>query len=155
MKGEVIGITTAKYSGTSNSGASIEGIGFAIPIDDVSGLINDLATLGYIKSAYLGVSVSDMNAEAANYYGMPVGAYVESVDQGFAAANAGVKPKDIIVELGGISVGSVNDLTRALRNFEAGDKTVIVVYRGGKEIRLNIILSEKPGQEAANPNPEG
>ena len=60
MKGEIIGITTAKYSGTTTSGASIEGIGFAIPIDDVGGLVDDLMNYGYVTGAYLGVMVDDL-----------------------------------------------------------------------------------------------
>ena len=144
MRGEVIGITTAKYSGTSSSGATIEGVGFAIPIDDVSGLLSDLATYGYVTGAYLGVSVSDMDAAAANYYGMPVGAYVQKVEKGFAAERAGIQPKDIITSIGGIPVENVNDLTRALRNFNAGDLTVVTIYRGGREMNLKITLDEKP-----------
>ena len=144
MKGEVIGITTAKYSGTSSSGASIEGVGFAIPSDDVIGILEDLMTHGYITGAYLGVSVSDMNAEAANYYGLPMGAYVQAVEQGYAAQRAGVQAKDIIVKIGDYDVDNVNGLTRALRNFTAGDETVIVVYRGGKEMKLPIVLDAKP-----------
>ena len=144
MRGEVIGITTAKYSGTSSSGATIEGVGFAIPIDDVSSLLSDLATHGYITGAYLGVSVSDMDPAAANYYGMPVGAYVNGVEQGYAAQRAGIQPKDIITSIGGIRVETVNDLTRALRGFHAGDLTVITVYRGGRELNLKITLDEKP-----------
>jgi len=144
MRGEVIGITTAKYSGTSSSGATIEGVGFAIPIDDVSGLLSDLATYGYVTGAYLGVSVSDMDASAASYYGIPVGAYVQKVEQGYAAQRAGIQPKDIITSLGDVRVENVNGLTRALRGFKAGDTTVITVYRSGKEINLEITLDEKP-----------
>ena len=144
MKGEVIGITTAKYSGTSSSGATIEGIGFAIPIDDVAGLLSDLATYGYVTGAYLGVSVSDMDPTAANYYGLPMGAYVQKVDAGYAAQRAGIQPKDIITKIGGIRVENVNDLTRALRNFKAGDLTVITICRGGREIELKITLDAKP-----------
>jgi len=144
MRGEVIGITTAKYSGTSSSGATIEGVGFAIPIDDVSGLLSDLATYGYVTGAYLGVSVSDMDASAASYYGIPVGAYVQTVEQGYAAQRAGIQPKDIITSLGDVRVKNVNELTRALRGFKAGDTTVITVYRSGKEINLEITLDEKP-----------
>ncbi len=146
MRGEVIGITTAKYSGTSSSGATIEGIGFAIPIDDVSSLLSDLATYGYVTGAYLGVSVSDTNAEAAAYFGAPVGAYVEEVVDGFAAQKAGLKVKDIIVKLGDYEVENVNDLTRALRNFSAGDTTTLTVYRSGQEVSLSITLDEKPVQ---------
>lgn len=154
MRGEVIGITTAKYSGTSASGATIEGIGFAIPIDDVSGLLSDLATYGYVTGAYLGVSVSDMDPDAASYYGLPVGAYVQMVENGYAAQRAGVQPKDIITSIGGIAVENVNDLTRALRNFKAGDLTVITVYRGGMEMQLKITLDEKPAAQS-DTVPEG
>lgn len=154
MRGEVIGITTAKYSGTSSSGASIEGVGFAIPIDDVVGLLSDLATYGYVTGGYLGVMVSDMNAEAASYYGMPVGAYVEEVTPGYAAQKAGLRAKDIIVELGGHQVKNVNGLTRALRNFKAGDEVTVVVYRGGQELSLTVVLDEKPVEQPTASVPE-
>jgi serine protease Do len=144
MKGEVVGITTAKYSGTSGGGATIEGIGFAIPIDDVTGLLADIGSYGYVTGAYLGVTVSDMNATAADYYGLPMGAYVQKVDAGLAAERAGIQPKDIITSVGGIPVGSVNDLTRALRNFKAGDLTVVTVYRGGREMNFHVTLDAKP-----------
>ena len=144
MYGEVIGITTAKYSGTSNSGASIEGIGFAIPIDDVADMIDDLVTHGYITGAYLGVMVQDVNAETANMYDFPVGAYVVDVTDGSCAQKAGLKKKDIITNLGGHDVTSIADLTRALRHFEAGDTTTITVYRSGQEVYLEITLDEKP-----------
>lgn len=149
MKGEVIGITTAKYSGNSSSGASIEGVGFAIPIDDVSGMLSDLATYGYVTGAYLGVSVSDMDASAASYYGMPMGAYVQEAVEGYAAAKAGVQVKDIIVALGEYEVENVNDLTRALRKFSAGETTTITVFRGGREMELSITLDEKPQNTSA------
>lgn len=146
MRGEVIGITTAKYSGTSSSGATIEGVGFAIPIDDVVDILDDLAAYGYVTGGYLGVMVSDMDPEAANYYGMPVGAYVQEVTQGYAAQKAGLRAKDIIVELGGYEVRNVNGLTRALRHFKAGDETTIVVYRSGQRVSLTIVLDEKPAE---------
>ena len=146
MRGEVIGITTAKYSGTSSTGASIEGVGFAIPIDDVVDILTDLATYGHVTGGYLGVMVSDMDPEAANYYGIPVGAYVQEVTPGYAAQRAGLRAKDIIVELGGYEVRNVNGLTRALRHFEAGDETTIVVYRGGQRMTITIVLDEKPAE---------
>ena len=151
MKGEVVGITTAKYSGSSSSGATIEGIGFAIPIDDVASMINDLIHFGYVTGAYLGVMVSDVDAESANYYGMPVGAYVQEVTPGYAAEVAGVKVKDIIVALGDYEVSSVSELTRTLRNFSAGETTTITVYRGGAEKVLPITLDEKPQNTETTP----
>ena len=122
-------------------------MGFAIPIDDVKGLLSDLATYGYITGAYLGVSVSDMDSAAASYYGLPMGAYVQEATEGYAAAKAGVQEKDIIVALGDIKVTNVNSLTRALRNFAAGDQTTITVFRSGREMKLDITLDAKPGQE--------
>ncbi len=144
MKGEVVGITTAKYSGSSASGATIEGIGFAIPMDDVIGMVEDLVNYGYVTGAYLGVMVSDMDAEAASYYGMPVGAYVQEVTAGYCAERAGLQAKDIIVALGEHEVKNVSGLTRALRSFKAGDTTTITVYRSGERLVLSITLDEKP-----------
>lgn len=144
MNGEVVGIITAKYSGTSGSGASIEGIGFAIPIDDVVKKISDLKEFGYVTGAYLGVSVQDMDRTVAEYYGLPMGAYVASVTEGFCAKEAGVQAKDIIVALGEHQVTGINSLTNALQNFAAGDTTTITVWRGGLEVELEITLDEKP-----------
>jgi len=143
MKGQVVGITTAKYSGTSNSGASIEGIGFAIPMDDVIGIIEDLREFGYVAGAYLGVMVKNVE-EAAQSYGLPAGAFVEEATSGSAAAKAGIRNQDIIVNLGGYDIKSVTDLTRALRRFEAGQATTVTVYRAGQTVNLTVILDERP-----------
>ena len=144
MRGEVVGITTAKYSGTSASGASIEGLSFAIPIDDLKKSMEDLMTQGYIRSAYLGIRGMDVEAAAVDTYGLPKGAYVESVEPEGAAAAAGVQPKDIITALGDHPVDSFNALARALRAFQAGDRTQITVYRAGQTLVLDITLSERP-----------
>ena len=141
--GEVVGITTAKYSGTSASGASIEGIGFAIPIDDVMGMLDDLKEFGYVTGAYIGVYVRDVDANAQSY-GIPAGAYVENNIPGYAAEKAGIKAGDIIVDVGGYEVRSVSELTRVLRRFEGGQTTVVTVYRSGSMVELSITLDEKP-----------
>ena len=158
MKGEVVGITTAKYSGASSSGASIESIGFAIPIDDVIGMLNDLKDYGYVTGAYLGVMVSDMDEQTAAYYGFPVGVYIQEITPGYCAEKAGLQAKDIIVKLGDYKVERLTDLTRALRNFKAGDTTEITVYRGGAEVTVQITLDEKPVDASAavpQEQPEG
>ena len=156
MKGEVVGITTAKYSGSSASGATIESIGFAIPIDDVSGMVQDLMDYGYVTGAYLGVMVSNMPEELAKYYKMPMGARVEEVTPGYCAEKAGMKAGDIIVKLGGQKVENVTELTRALRKFKAGDTTEVVVFRSGAEVTLTITLDEKPqSTESAEQNNGG
>ena len=147
MKGEVVGITTAKYSGTSDSGASIEGIGFAIPMDDVAGLVEDIMEFGYVKSPYLGVNIYNVDPDTSRMYNVPMGCLVDSVVAGGSAAEAGVKASDIITALGGYQVDSITDLTRALRKFEVGDTTTITIYRSGQELVLNITLGEKPREE--------
>ena len=150
MKGEVIGITTAKYSGNSSSGASIEGIGFAIPIDDVMTVVSDLMEFGYVKSAYMGIMVRDMDMTTAEIYGLPVGVYVDSVELDGPAAEAGMKAKDIIIGIGQFSVSNRSDLTKALRSFAPGDTTTVRVFRAGAELELTITLTERP-KDADNP----
>lgn len=144
MAGEVVGITTAKYSGYSTSGAAIEGIGFAIPIDDVIDMIEDLRTVGYITGAYLGVTVRDVNAQLAAEYGLPLGTRVEEVVSGVSADRAGIQVGDIIIDLGGYEIENISDLSRALRMFDAGDKTTITVFRSGAAVVLEITLDAKP-----------
>jgi len=154
MKGEVIGITTAKYSGSSNSGASIEGIGFAIPMDDVMGILQDLRDYGYVKGAYLGVSVVTMDPAVAEAYGLPTGSKVSLVEPKYCAAKAGVQVGDIIIAMAGQDVSGNSDLLSILRQFRPGDTTTITVFRGGREIELSITLDEKPAPAAEQTVPK-
>ena len=154
MQGEVVGITTAKMTGTSGSGATIEGLGFAIPIDDVKDMITQLIENGYIKSSYMGVVVKDMDPEVAETYGFPAGVYVDSVEQGGAADKAGIRPKDIIVNVGGHTVSTMAELTKVLRKLEPGQTTSVTVYRSGAEVHLEITLAEKPQQTPEQTVPE-
>ena len=154
MYGQVIGITTAKYSGTTGSGASIEGVGFAIPIDDVAAMFDDLIDFGYVTGGYMGVSVENVDEEAASRYSLPTGAYVVKVEKDSAAQKAGIEVKDIITDVGGHSVSNVTDLTRALRNFKAGDSTTVTVTRGGKQVALQITLDERPQETEEQPQQE-
>lgn len=135
MKGEVIGITTAKYSGTTSSGATIEGIGFAIPIDDVSGMIAELIENGYVSSPYMGVSISTRTDG--------FGVYVEKVEAGTPAAKAGIRAGDIIVGLGDYEISTLSELDKALRNFKAHETTTIHVYRNRSVLELTITFTEK------------
>ena len=147
MKGEVVGIITAKFSGLSSSGASIEGIGFAIPMDDVIGMLDDLWELGYYAGAYLGVMVMDVDP-AAQTYGLPAGAFVDEVIPGYGAEAAGMLAQDIIVQLGEYKITSREELTRMLRKFEPGQTVSVTVYRAGKEVELQVLLDKKPNTEA-------
>ena len=145
MKGEVIGITTAKYSGSTGSGASIEGIGFAIPIADVMSMTEDLIANGYrTNQAYLGVSVRDLPADTAEMYSLPTGSYILEVTEGSCAQAAGIQPKDIIIAVGEYPVEGNSTLQAALRKFKAGDTTTVTVFRGGTELQLPITFDERP-----------
>jgi len=157
MKGEVIGITTAKYSGSTGSGASIEGIGFAIPIDDVMAMSEDLIAHGYLTNqAYLGVSVMDLDSSTASMYSLPTGSYVQSVVEGSCAETAGIQPKDIIIKVGEHTVEGNSTLQTALRKFKAGETTTITVFRAGAEIELNITFDVRPqDRDAAQQQPQG
>jgi len=143
MAGEVIGITTAKYSGTTTSGASIEGIGFAIPIDDVMGIINDLQVYGYVTGAYLGITVQNVDSSVSEIYGI-TGAYVVGVEPGYAAQRAGIQAKDLIIGLDGKEIKSITDLTRGLRSYKAGDTVIITLIRNGIRMDVTVTLDEKP-----------
>ena len=143
MKGEVVGITTAKYSGTTSSGASIEGISFAVPMDDIWKKITDLRDFGYITGAALGVMLHDVDQQTAIYYGLPMGAYVTEVIAGGAAEKAGVQVRDIIVAIGEHPVTSRNELSRVLEMYSGGESTTISVWRGGREVTLNITMDAK------------
>lgn len=151
MKGNVIGITTAKYSGSTSSGAAIEGIGFALPINDVMKIVDDLLENGYITGrAYLGITAMDMDANTAEIYSLPVGAYVNSVVDGFCAQKAGLMNGDIILGLGEYEVTCYSDLSRALREFEPGDETTMEIFRAGARMTLSVTFDERPSEEEIN-----
>ncbi len=137
--GEVVGIVTAKYSSSG-----VEGLGFAIPINDVKAIADDLINIGYVTGkAYMGVSFdSRYNSMYSQYYGMPLGAYVGEVTPHTAADKAGLKVGDIVTAIGGYTVGSYNDVKGALRHFSAGETAVLTVYRAGEEIHLSITFDE-------------
>ncbi len=160
MRGEVIGITTAKYSGSTGTGASIEGIGFAIPIDDVMAMTEDLIAHGYLTNqAYLGVTVRDLPQDTASIYSLPMGSYVDSVVEGSCAEKAGIQPKDIIIRVGEHTVDGNTTLQTALRKFKAGETTTITVFRAGAEVELTITFDERPQNPDAEleqqPQPQG
>jgi serine protease Do len=138
-RGEVIGVVTAKYSDTG-----VEGIGFAIPINDAASIANDLITEGYVTGkAYMGVGLDERyNAMYSQYYGMPLGAYVYSVEAGSCAESAGVQAGDIITGLGSQVIEDYDDLRTAVKSYSAGDTTEIRIYRAGDTLELSITFDE-------------
>ena len=148
MDGNVIGVTTAKYSGSTSSGTTIEGLGFAIPINTALKVAYDLTEYGYVKGqAFLGITVKTLDSQTASYYGLPVGPRVESVNEGSCAEKAGVQAGDIIIHFNGTETATHPELLAALKKVSAGDTVTMTVYRAGTEVELSVTLDEKPRQE--------
>ena len=139
--GEVIGVNTA-------TSTSAENMGFAIPISSVKGMLNQLIETGKAKRAYLGVYSSEITSEAAKAYNLPVtsGAYLYSPSSYSAivkdspAAKAGLKDKDIVTKVNGVSVGSSGSLANLISEYKPGDTVQLTVIRDGKEIAVNVTL---------------
>lgn len=146
--GEVVGIVSAKYSNdssSSSSSASIEGLGFAIPINDVAAMIQDIMTNGYVTNKpYLGITAQTMNQQMAQQTNLTEGVYVYSVVPGGAAEKAGIKVGDVIIKVGGRTVSSMEDLTAAKKSYSAGDKTAFTVYRNGKRVKVTVTWGKQP-----------
>ena len=140
LYGEVVGVTNAKYSG-SGGGASIDNIGFAIPINHVKDIIKSIIENGYITKPYIGVSVTDVSRETQSY-GLPKGAAVRSIAEDGPAADTGLEESDIITAINGEEIDGSKALVDAVRNASAGDELVFKVYRKGESIERKVIVGE-------------
>jgi len=142
LYGEVIGITNAKYSSSSNSEASIDNIGFAIPLNEVRSIITSIIEKGYISKPYIGVSVADVSKETQSY-GLPQGASVRSITENSPAQAGGLLINDIITHVNGTAITGSNDLVRIVGNSTVGDTLTLNVYRQGKTLELTITVGEQ------------
>lgn len=146
--GEVIGIVNAKYS-SSNTGytseATIEGIGFAIPINDVQDILSDLMKYGYVTGKpYLGITVSTVSSVTAQQYSnMVVGAYVNSVEKGSCAETAGLQTGDIVTQVDGKDITTSAELIDAKNTHKAGEEMTLTVYRDNDYTTLKVTLDEE------------
>ena len=152
-EGKVIGVVSAKSSGTG-----IEGIGFAIPIDDVTRIADDLMTKGYVSGkAAMGITINnDQNVISAmqSMYNMPDGAFVYGVNPGSAAEKAGIEKGDVITKMGETEIKSYSDLTSALKDYSAGDSASVTVYRSGEYLELSITFDEYQSTIGSNAQEE-
>ena len=132
--GQVIGIVTAKYSSSG-----VEGLGFAIPVNDAVAIANDLMKNGTVTDrAQLGITLQTIPDSAAQYYNMPDGAYVNSVNSGSCAEKAGLKAGDIITAIDDTAVSSGDALRSALRGYSAGESATLTVSRSGETLKLTV-----------------
>ena len=143
MYGEVVGITNAKYSSNSfGSSASIDNIGFAIPINSVRNIVSSIIEKGYISTPYIGVSVSNVSEESQSY-GMPQGAAIREVAQDSPAEKAGLQVNDIVTAIDGETVSSYEDLKKHISESQPGDQMEFTVYRKGETTSVTVTVGER------------
>lgn len=148
LDGEVIGINTAI------AGGDAQGIGFAIPINDVTGLIESVKNTGKLQRPYIGVVYVPLTNDLAKEYDLSVdrGAYIAPVDvvgqdpiiQGSPAEKAGLKPGDIITKINDKSIDQNNSLSALVNKHKVGDKVTLTVLREGKESKVDVTLAAAP-----------
>lgn len=153
LYGEVVGITNAKYSTSSASEASIDNIGFAIPVDDIMQIVESIIEKGYVSKPYIGIMVSDVSPET-QLYGIPKGAAVQSVTNDSPAAKAGLQTGDIVTYVKGEPVGSSSDLVDMVRKSLPGDTLVLTVFRQGQTMEVTVIIEEQIQSALENPPQE-
>ena len=148
LYGEVIGITNAKYSGTG-TGASIDNIGFAIPVNHVRGIVESIIENGYIAKPYIGVTVGDVSEETMGY-GLPAGAAVKAVSEDSPAEKAGLQVNDIITAVNGTEISGRSELSERVSASSVGDTLTLTVYRQGKTISVDVTVGEQVQSALAN-----
>lgn len=139
--GEVIGITSAKYSQSNLSEASIENIGFAIPISSVKDIIFSMIENGTYTKPYIGVKVED--AISSNRYDLTYGIGIRDVDHNGPADQIQLKPGDVITEIDGTSVNSTDELHDYIMEAGIGGTLTMTIYRDGKTFTVEITISEQ------------
>ena len=145
LYGEVVGIVSAKYS--TYSSTTVEGLGFAIPIDDVKSIITDIMENGAVTGkAYMAVTVGTMNSQMAAQYSIDIdqGVFVYSVVKGGAGDKAGLRLGDVITKMGDTTLTSRQDLSAALKSYRSGDTATLTVFRDGSYITTDITFDQQP-----------
>jgi len=147
--GEVVGIVSAKYSQSSN-GTTVEGLGFAIPMNDVFSMVKDIMTNGYVSNrAYLGITPQTMTESwaAQFHYDVTSGVFINYVEPDSAADKAGLKMGDVITKVDDTAVKSVEDLNLAKKKYSAGDTATLEVYRPEGSVTVEITWGAAPKEE--------
>lgn len=152
MKGELIGINSAKYADSA-----VEGMGYAIPISKAKPILEELMNretrekVDSSKKGYLGVSLANLTTEAIEMYNMPTGAFVRSVEDDSPAQEAGICKGDIIVKFDGQKVSDGDDLLDKLQYYKSGEKIEAVIARATngeyEENTIELTLGTRPDNE--------
>jgi Do/DeqQ family serine protease len=148
LKGELVGINSAILSG---SGGNI-GIGFAIPVNMVKGVMEQLIKYGQVKRGILGVNIYNVTPEIAKEFGLTesTGALVAGVAPASSAEKAGIKTGDIITSINGIVMKSASELRNSIGMLRVGDKVEIGLLRDGKPLKVTALIAERSEAETAN-----
>ena len=140
--GQVIGIVSAKLSSSSSSEATVEGLGFAIPINDVKDMVISIMEHGYVTGKpNVGVLLDNVSQEAQRY-GVPAGAEIMAVLDGSGADKGGLQAGDIVTAVDGKEIDSVSALQDAVDGYKAGDSLTFTVYRDGASTDVTVTLDE-------------
>ena len=143
--GRVVGITSAKLSNNGQSSqATIEGIGFAIPINDVIGIVTDYMQYGYVTGRpYMGITVQDVTESDQQRFGFPQGAVVTSVEEGSCSEKAGLKQGDVITKMDDTQITGMNQMISVKNSYKAGQTVTLEVYRFGETFTLTLVFDEQ------------
>lgn len=140
--GQVVGIVSAKLSSSSASEASVEGLGFAIPMNDVKDMVTSIMENGYVTGKpNVGILMNDVSQEAQRY-GIPAGAEIKAILDGSCAQKAGLQVGDIITAINDTPVSTSSALSEAVKDNKAGDTIAFTVYRNGETLTINVVLDE-------------
>ena len=139
-RGRIIGINTAIYSGSGTS----SGVGFAVPSTTVTALADQLIENGEVNPGFLGIEGQDLTPEAAEAFGVPEGAVIVNVQEGSAAAEAGLQPEDVIVEFDGEEIESMPGLSSRVIVRQPGDDVSVGYVRDGEERQTTVTLGSRP-----------
>ncbi len=143
--GQVVGINVMKI-GTFTNAAGVEGIGFAIPSATVKEVVEQLLSQGYVSGRpTLGIHGELLSSFYQHYYQLPAGLYVNSVDDGSPADRAGIGPGDILLYVDENPITTMDSLINVLSGHRIGDSVSTIIYRGGQQYNISMILAESKG----------
>ena len=142
-KGELIGINTAKIAETD-----VEGMGFAIPTDKMTAIVEQLLEKGFVSRPYIGIGGVDIDENTADLYDIPMGVLVRYVYDGSPAQKAGIEVADVIIGINDENIYSMNDLTTILGTYKPGDKVDVKIVRDKKtEVIITVELGDRGTQK--------
>ncbi len=138
-RGQVIGINSAKISASG-----VEGLGFAIPINDAKPVIEQLIEYGYVRGRpFIGISGREISASLSSYYNLPQGIFITDVTIGSGAEQAGIQVRDVLVEMDESRIRTMDDIEKVKKKHKPGDVVWVTVIRDNAELKLKLTFDEE------------